>query len=206
MANLTAVDKLYEEANAVIQGLQRLVEPSLQVTASDHFRKAMLLSSASYFEHRICDCVLEFVRERSGGSKLVENFVRNKAISRQYHTWFKWDEQNANQFFGLFGSEFRDAMKDRVRAKDELRAAVQAFLEVGNERNKLVHQDYATFPLEKTLEEIYALYRRALTFVDELPDALRDWEKAPERQALVAVPDADIGGVGNPSAGTRPEE
>lgn len=174
MPDTTAVDKLYEEAAAVIKALQQTPELSLQVTAADHFRKALLLAAASYFEHRICGCVLDFVRERAGGSILVENFVRNKAIARQYHTWFKWDENNANQFFGLFGSEFRATMSNRVKESDNLRSAIQAFLELGSERNRLVHQDYATFPLEKTLEEIYALYESALTFVENLPSALRD--------------------------------
>ena len=95
MQDTTPVDRLYNESSAVIQALQRTPEVSLQVTAADHFRKALLLAAASYFEHRICNCVIEFVRERSGGSTLVESFVRNKAISRQYHTWFTWDANNA---------------------------------------------------------------------------------------------------------------
>lgn len=103
---------------------------------------------------------------------LVENFVRNKAIARQYHTWFNWDENNANHFFALFGSEFRTTMSDRVKESDDLRVAVRAFLEFGNDRNRSVHQDYATFPLEKTLEEICSLYRKALPFVEQLPAAL----------------------------------
>lgn len=160
MPDATAVDRLYEETAAVIRALQQSPEISLRVTAGDHFRKALLLAAASYFEHRVCSCVLDFVRERSGGSFLVENFVRNKAIARQYHTWFKWEDSNANQFFGLFGSEFRRAMNDRVNQSDDLRASVKAFLEVGNERNRLVHQDYATFPLDKTLEEIYFWFIR----------------------------------------------
>src|SRR2546426_6662494 len=164
MSDATAVDKFYEEAAAVVEVLQRLSEPSLQVTAADHFRKALLLAATSYFEHRLSGSVLDFVRERTGGSVLVENFVRNKAIERQYHTWFMWEENNANHFFVLFGSEFRTTMSDRVKKSDDLRLAVRAFLELGNERNQLVHQDYATFPLEKTLEEIYSLFRQALPF------------------------------------------
>jgi hypothetical protein len=53
-------------------------------------------------------------------------------------------------------------------------SSVRAFLELGNERNRLVHQNYATFPMEKTLDEIYALYQNAVMFVDALPSALRD--------------------------------
>lgn len=174
MPDHTPVDRLYVEYCAVMQALQMLPEPSLQVTAADHFRKALLLASASYFEQRICSSVIGFVRERAGGSVLVESFVRNKAISRQYHTWFKWDEPNANQFYGYFGSNFKAAMIAKVKDSDELKISVQAFLEVGNERNKLVHQDYATFLLEKTLDEIYGLFRRANYFVEYLPQALRE--------------------------------
>jgi RiboL-PSP-HEPN len=177
MPNGTQIDGLYEDAKAIITTLESGPEISLQVSAGDHFRKVLLLASASYFEHQVCDCVLQFVRERSGGSTLVENFVRNKAIGRQYHTWFNWTDNNANQFFGLFGSEFRTEMIKRVKDSEGLRASVQAFLELGNERNKLIHQDYATFPLEKTLEEIFALYRRALVFVEQLPGSLRDCDK-----------------------------
>jgi len=142
-----------------------------QVT--DHFRKTLLLASASYFEDHICNSVAEFVSEHAK-SVLIENFVRNKAIARQYHTWFSWDAKNANQFFGLFGTDFRTAMTEQVKAKPELRMAIEAFLELGNERNALVHQNYATSPMEKTLEEVYALYRSALLFVWSLPTALRN--------------------------------
>ncbi len=174
MEDTTSVDRLYNESSAVIQALKGTPEISLQVTAADHFRKALLLAAASYFEHRICACVIEFVRERTGGSILIESFVKNKAISRQYHTWFKWNETNANQFFGYFGTDFKSAMITKIRDSDDLRSSVRAFLEVGNERNKLVHQDYATFPLEKTLDEIYGLYRDACRFVEYLPNALRE--------------------------------
>ena len=177
MSAPTAIDRLYSEAVAIVHILELAPEISLQVAAADHFRKALLLASASYFEQRVCNCVLEFVRERAWGSVLVENFVRNKAVARQYHTWFAWDAANANQFFGLFGAGFRSKMIEQASASEPMRLPVAAFLELGNERNRLVHQNYATFPMEKTLDEIYLLYRRALTFVDLLPTALRDADR-----------------------------
>jgi hypothetical protein len=180
----TAVDRIYEEACAIITSLQKTPEVSLQIAAADHLRKALLLAAASFFEHQVCDCVLEFVRDCSGGSPLVESFVRNKAIARQYHSWFKWDEGNANQFFGLFGAAFRSTMTGRVKQSEELRASVRAFLEVGNERNRLVHQDYATFPLEKTLDEIYVLYRTAMQFVLHLPSAFRECDASLQTPTL----------------------
>jgi hypothetical protein len=173
MPDATPIDKLYEDAAAVVNKLAEGAELSLQVSAGDHFRKILLLASASYFERQVCESVLDFVRERSGGSLLVSAFVKNKAVARQYHTWFSWDQNNANQFFSLFGGDFRTEMVTRVRASDELRESIEAFLELGSERNKLIHQDYATYALEKTLEEIYALYRKALNFVEVLPGSLR---------------------------------
>jgi|SRR6516162_4385218 len=92
MIEASAVDRLYIEATNILKSLEESSEPSLQISAADHFRKALLLAAASYFEQRVCRCVLEFIRARSGGSVLVENFVRNKAIARQYHTWFQWNE------------------------------------------------------------------------------------------------------------------
>lgn len=178
MASRTPVDRLYEESSSVIAALGR-DEPSLAVAAGDNFRKALVLAAASYFEFRVSTCVLEFVHERTNGNGLVVGFVKNKAISRQYHTWFKWEETNANHFFGLFGSQFKQMMAERIKASEDLRGSIRAFLEVGNERNKLVHQDFASFSLEKTLEEIYGLYRQSLLFVDGLASHLRECEPLP---------------------------
>ena len=118
--------------------------------------------------------VVEFVRVRSNASAMVENVVRNKAIARQYHTWFHWEQKNANTFFGLFGEKFKADMIAKVKQSDETKLSIEAFLEIGNERNKLVHQNFATFPLEKTLDEIYQLYQRATLFIESLPQSFID--------------------------------
>ena len=60
-----------------------------------------------------------------------------------------------------------------VKTDDQLDISVKAFLEIGRERNRLVHQDYGTFTLEKTADEIYKLYQAALTFVEVLPARFR---------------------------------
>ena len=44
-----------------------------------------------------------------------------------------------------FGSEFRSKRTSLLNGSEGLPAAVRAFLEIGNERNKLVHRNYATF-------------------------------------------------------------
>src|SRR5689334_2051598 len=106
MAKSSAIDRMYTEAKDAIAILHQQNALSLEIAASDNLRKALLIAAASYFEHRVSTDVVAFVRENSSGS-LIENFVRNKAVARQYHTWFAWDAKNANSFFGLFGDLFK---------------------------------------------------------------------------------------------------
>ena len=171
----TVVDRLQDEFSGLIAVLDKAGEISFRSTADDNLRKALLLAAASYFEHRMMDAVLSFVSKTTNNDVLITSLVRNKAVSRQYHTWFNWDAKNANSFFGMFGDGFRDFMKQKVRDDDELDASIRAFLELGSDRNRLVHQDFGSFSLEKTSEEIYALYGRAMTFIGAFPGALHEF-------------------------------
>jgi hypothetical protein len=68
-------------------------------------------------------------------------------------------------------------MKARVRQNEELERSVEAFMEIGRERNRLVHQDFGTFSMEKTAQEIFRLYRQALPFVETVPTVFREFCK-----------------------------
>ena len=65
-----------------------------------------------------------------------------------------------------------------VKASAALDEAIRAFLELGQMRNELVHENFATFALEKTSEEIYALYSKAVPFVEAFPLHLREFSNA----------------------------
>ena len=178
----TVVDRLHESFAGLLSVLDDAGEVSLRTVADETFRKSLLLVAASYFERRMTESVLAFVEEVTNRNVPVTALVRNKAVSRQYHTWFDWDNgKNANSFFGLFGNDFRDFMKRKVRDDEQLDDAVRAFLELGRERNRLVHQDFGAFVLEKTTEEIHALYSRAVHFVETVPGALREFDSGRTR-------------------------
>ena len=166
------VDRLYEDFHEVTEYLKG-EEPSMSITADESFRKYLLLTAASYFERKIQDDLLEYIDDATNGNPRVIEFVRRKAISRQYHTLFSWDRRNANSFWGLFGESFRDSMRQMVNSDTDLDSGIRAFLELSEDRNRLVHEDLGTFSLEKTLDEIYASYTVALRFVERLPDLLR---------------------------------
>ncbi len=164
----TLIDVMFEGSQELKGYLQSQDQISFLNDVDDQSRKALLLSAASYFEQKITELLNEHIRYVTTQNTLVISFVKNKAISRQYHTFFKWDDTNANQFWGLFGTDFKNEMKELLRRNTELDESVKAFLELGNERNKLVHGNFASFSLEKTSEEIYALYKKAVSFIDFL--------------------------------------
>ena len=169
----TAVDRLYEEFRDASEHLRSKGEISLGSAMDNNARKAILLAAASYFEYRLATDVLSFCVEISGKNSLVPALVKNKAIERQYHTWFDWKKNNANVFYGLFGPEFKLHMEDLLKTEESFNENIRAFLEIGRDRNRLVHEDYATFSLEKTTKEIFERYKTAMLFIDRIPLELR---------------------------------
>ena len=96
---------------------------------------------------------------------LTHSFVSKKALSRQYHTLFDWKGKNANSFFGLFGEEFKEFAKLKVKDDDNLNVGIKNFLELGHLRNQLAHDNYATFILSLTVEDISEKFISAQSFV-----------------------------------------
>jgi RiboL-PSP-HEPN len=162
------VDKIYQENLDILKFLEDQNEPSFMIQFNTVFTKTLLLSAASYFEHEICRMVQVFIEHKTQNDECIIALVKQKAIERQYHTYFDWDGKNANKFFSLFGSTFKDKRLQEVRDSPNLQSAIKSFLELGSERNKLVHQNFADCTLEKTAEEVYNLYQKATIFIDFL--------------------------------------
>ena len=169
------VDRTYNEFLGLLKVLDGVNEISLRNTVDNNFRKLLLMAAASYFEQRMKDAMLDFVVEATAEDHVLTCLVRNKVVSRQYHSWFNWDVKNANNFFSLFGPSFQQSMKEIVSSDTDLDSSIQAFIEIGGERNRLVHQNFASFSLEKTSDEIYALYRTGLRFIEWFPEAIRQF-------------------------------
>jgi hypothetical protein len=162
---MAVVDSLYADFMDASKVLMSANEVSLQIMLESNLRKTLLLSSASYFEHTLSAAVGRFTEEVTFGNAMMLTLVHSKAISRQYHTWFDWDANNANKFFKLFGKVFYDHMTAIIGENDALVGNIRAFMEIGRQRNLLVHSDYASHFIDKTPDEIYALYLAANGFV-----------------------------------------
>lgn len=164
----TAVDRIYDEYDAVIESLKASGEISLASAIDANARKSLLLAAASYFEAKIGDDVVTFCEECVNNSPILPSLVRKQVFARNYHTLFAWDAANANAFFAQFGVEFKEHMKNVIKENEGMADRIRDFMQIGSDRNRLVHQDFATFSLEKTTREIYELYKSATQFVDAI--------------------------------------
>lgn len=185
MLDESPIDRIYKELSDAINALREYGQLSAIVAIEDHARKALLLSAASHFEHRLTGHLIQLCGMAK--NPLLTEFAVNKVVSRQYHSLFQWESKNANSFFGLFGQKFLTRTKNAVKADTRLENAIRAFLELGFLRNQLVHKDYATYPLEKTSDEIYSLYQSALHFVNSFPEWLNEFVISDGEQASASV-------------------
>jgi len=180
---MTPVDILNEEYRSIVNFLIENSQPSLSSDTNKYFKKIILLSSASYFEHKIQDALIDFVSKETNYNVKAINFFKKKAIGMQYHTYFSWGEKdnpdkpgkNANTFFALFGEEFKKKIEDELKNNEDLQKSVRAFLELGHLRNILVHSNFAAYNLEnKTAEEIFDLYKNGVPFIEYIKVKLNE--------------------------------
>lgn len=170
----TLIDNLHADTSQLLMHLTEKGELSLHSFANENLRKVMLLSAASWFETRISAAMLEFAKVHSNGHPGIQSLIKKKAVDRQYHTYFDWKGEKPGPFYGLFGDVCGDSIKKEITSDPKLKDGIAAFLELGNLRNELVHENFAAFPFEKTAEEVHALYQKAEYFVQYVERRLPD--------------------------------
>lgn len=159
------IDKLYSETKAILDFFVENNELSFRSDIDNMFKRYLLLASGGYFEEYITNIIVDFVSQNTNGNKLVIEFVKNKGVERQYHTYFDWESNNANKFFGLFGGEFSKKVVNEIKDKEDLKVAIKDFIQIGAARNLLAHTNVTSANLDKTTEETYAQYKSAEKFV-----------------------------------------
>lgn len=169
------IEELRNDHNELVDHLLSSGQLRLKTVAEDTFGKTLLIAAASYFEVRLSKSIIDLYRDVAQGADVLAEFVRTKAIERRFSNLFQWDRKNANSFYGSFGKSFSNYMQNKVTECRKLDESVQAFLEIGNLRNQMAHENYAEFQLNKTAEEVYCLYNKATKFVDEFPIIIREF-------------------------------
>ena len=158
------VDRLYREFSSLLSFLLDAREQSLEITANEQCRKALLMAAASYFEDEITKIVTNWVAALKPHNRQVENWVQRTGIAYCYHKWFIWERRDAKAFDGLLGHLSKITCGPRSSRMAIWNKRSNDFLEIGEARNRLVHQNFGSFTLEKTTEEIYTLFQSARRF------------------------------------------
>lgn len=183
-----SVENLYRSLQEVMEILSGTGEITLLTYLEESARKTVLLGAASEFEHDLCQLVRHFSAKMSGDSEHLVALIEQKAINRQYHTWFNWKDGSASTFFSLFGANFSDHMKKMKKDDAGFSAATDAFLEIGQTRNLLVHSNFSAYYIEKTAAEIFETYRLGRGFIERVSQEFQQAVEARERALRHAQP------------------
>lgn len=139
--------------------------PSGLTALNRSFHKHLLVAAASSLEFSVKELIPKLFGEY--GNEPIKNFIDKNIFSRSYHTLFDWKQKSAAGFFKGFGDDCAKAFKDRLKGED-FSNQHQAFMEIGNYRNEIVHKDYAQYSLNLTPREIFEKYELATQFISQM--------------------------------------
>ncbi len=179
----TSVHTHFEEYKELLKTIP-IPEVSLRTSIFNNYRKSLILVSASYFEKNLNKKLLTLISKRSKSSEILQRFLENQALNRKYHTLFDWDKLNANRFFKLFGNEFASFMTRKIRNDEKLEKGIKSFMEIGQLRNSMLHDDYGSFQIEKNPEEVFTSFLEAQYFLHSLPILFKEFLKHSGRSSL----------------------
>lgn len=165
--NYYPIQKFIKDSKELQSFLDKHSELSMIIDVNNHYKKILLLSCASFYEMQIISLLKKFFDSNSHDPRIV-SFVTKKALDRQYHTLFDWDKKNINRFLGFFGEEFKNNVSKKIKEDTELTLQMESFIQIGAERNRMVHENFLECLLDKTIEEIETLHNQASKFIEYL--------------------------------------
>ncbi|TFD30286.1 HEPN domain-containing protein [Cryobacterium cryoconiti] len=156
-----AVESLYEDYQGLV-GDVSAKSPSGLAALNRSYHKLLLVAAASSLEGHVKRITQAFFMAH--GSHEISQFVSKQVLARGYHGLFDWKAESAQPYFTSFGEACGKGFKARLKKDDQLKADHDAFMKLGNLRNLVVHNDYATYTIELTPDEVMASYRKAVNF------------------------------------------
>lgn len=166
------IERQYQDSQELYKYLVGKGEITFATYINNAYKKVLLLSAASFFESAISKQISEYAIKASGSDKRIVTLIENKVIERQYHTLFSWDAKNTNAFWSLFGEATKTKVREQINNDEKLRASEVDFIELGKQRNLLVHENFAEYDVNITVEEIYKKYKSACDFISFIATVL----------------------------------
>ncbi len=168
---MSDVERVHTELMSLRETI-RATESLSDINAFEAFAsKALLLAAASYFEKQVCAGILDCARAIFITPPIL-TFIEKQALERKFHTMFDWKHSNINKFLSLFGSDCKKQVEKLIASDDALTAAMADFIYVNSQRNLLVHNNFASYNLDASLDDIWAKFVSAQRLTDWLPPKL----------------------------------
>lgn len=124
-----------------------------------------MIAAASFFEFELGK-VIDRVFSGQGCSEECMSIIRNKAIARQFFSYFDFSVANTNKLFAAFGVSCKERAASAIRESSDLRDAQQAFLEICSLRNNMVHENFAAFSIDISTEDVYEKFGKGALFLE----------------------------------------
>ncbi|WP_157106460.1 HEPN domain-containing protein [Nocardia arthritidis] len=155
------VRSLYEDYRGLVEDLKDR-SPSGLAALNRTYHKVILVAAASSLENQVKKVIGSMFCEH--GRDELGVFVTKRVMDRGYHQLFDWNAGKAKSFFGSFGPDCSKLFEETLKNDTEFEKQHFSFMRLGRLRNQLVHQDYATYALDETPDELFILYRTAALF------------------------------------------
>lgn len=175
---MNEVERIHQDLIAIEAIMVASKDVSAISAYGEHSAKTLLIAGASYFERKVIAAVQVYV-EGSTKSSAVKHFAYHQAVDRKFFSLFNFsaDTKNINDFLNKFGPTFASWAKSNMPKTGIDKDAQLAFLDFCRLRNSLVHNNYATFPINKTLAEVKSAFDGASKLLDWIEDAFHQFEE-----------------------------
>ena len=175
---MNEVERIYEELKAIGQIVVASNDVSARTDFGAHSAKTLLLAGASNFERRIISSIENHVNTETL-SGVIRHFVLHQAVERKFFSLFNFsaDAKTINAFFAKFGADYSQWAKDDIKAAGIEKSQLD-FLNFCRLRNSLVHNNYATYNIGKTLDEVWEEYGKALLLVNWVDESFGRFNEA----------------------------
>lgn len=154
--------------------LERLMNTELVSFISSYreiYRKIFVIACANSFERHFCRKLPELVSL----NPFLRNFIKNQALERKYHTLFRWDSNNANGFYGLFGDDFSKQMQGLLKENSQAKQGEKSFLLIGHYRNLTTHKGFDSSEFQEDIASIKNKFDEAIVFYEILLNKIKEF-------------------------------
>lgn len=175
---MNEVERIYEELKAIGQIGVASNDVSARTDFGAHSAKTLLLVGASNFERRIASSIEDHLNNVTTSS-VIRHFAFNQAVKQKFFSLFDFnaDTKNIKAFLSKFGPDYSNWAKDDMKAAGVDIGNQIAFLNLCRLRNSLVHNNYATYDIIKTLDEVWAEFDKAALLVRWIESSFERFNK-----------------------------